>query len=127
MNNETYLRLSYFVAAAIGVLAAVAAVLVLRRRHRDATGGDAPNGLGRLLRRAFPTWLILAVLLGFMSVTYFDCGHKTYPSIVGDRAHLVCKTQEQASAMAYYLAAALVGYGFVVMLGLWARARKAGR
>ena len=127
MTNETYLYLSYFSAAAIGVLAAVATGLVLRRRHREAAGGEAAGGLGRLLRRAFPAWLVLAALLGFMSVTYFDCGHKTYPSIVGDRAHLVCKTQEQASEMAYYLAAALVAYGFVMMLSLWARARKPAR
>jgi len=127
VTNENYLYLSYFAAAAIGVLGAAATALVLRRRHREAAGGEAAGGLGRLLRRAFPAWLILAVLLGFMSVTYFDCGHKTYPSIVGDRAHLVCKTQEQASEMAYYLAAALVAYGFVMMLSLWARARKSAR
>jgi hypothetical protein len=29
--------------------------------------------------------------------------------------------------MAYYLAAALVAYGFVMMLSLWARARKSAR
>jgi hypothetical protein len=64
------------------------------------------------------------VLLGFASVTYFDCGHDTYGKIVADRAHLVSKTQEQAAAMARYLAVAIMGYGFVMVLMLWARARR---
>jgi mannose/fructose/N-acetylgalactosamine-specific phosphotransferase system component IIC len=129
VTNEEYLYVSYFVAAGIGVLLAIAtATLWLRRSHRQATGGVVPaTGLGRLLRRVFPTWLILAVLLGFASVTYFDCQHKDYASIVGDRQHLVLKTHEQAAAMSRALAIALTAYGFVLMLYLWSHARSASR
>jgi hypothetical protein len=124
VTNEQYLFVSYFGAAAAGILLAVAtATLALGRSHREATGGPAPGGLGRILRRVFPTWLILAVLLGFLSVTYFDCGHGTYKSIVEDRPHLYHKTQEQVAGMARYLAAALTAYGFVMAAFLIARAK----
>jgi hypothetical protein len=124
--------MSYFAAAGIGVLLAIAtATLWLRRSHRQATarpnGLAGATGLGRVLRRVFPVWLILAVLLGFASVTYFDCQHKDYASIVGDRQHLVRKTHEQAAAMSRALAIALTAYGFVLMLYLWSHARSTSR
>jgi hypothetical protein len=124
VTNEEYLHASYFAAIAIGVLVAVASAAWLASGHREATHGPGVARLGKVVRRAFPPWLILAVLLGFASVTYFDCGHDTYGKIVADRAHLVSKTQEQAAAMARYLAVAIMGYGFVMVLMLWARARR---
>jgi len=123
VTNEQYLYVSYFVAAAAGITAAAVMILWLGRAHREATAGAATNVLGIVLRRAFPAWLILAVLLGFMSVTYFDCSHGSYATIVEDRQHLIHKTQEQVTAMCRYLAIALIAYGFVMMLFLWARAR----
>ena len=123
MTNETYLVVSYFAAAAGGAGLAVATAAVLAGPNRLATIGKACDTLGRILRRAFPAWLILAVAMGFASVTYFDCQHTNYASITGDYNHLVRKTQEQASAMSYYLAAAIVAYGFVLAAFLWARAR----
>ena len=98
-------------------------ILWLGRAHREATAGAAAKGLGMVLRQAFPAWFILAVLLGFMSVTYFDCSHGSYATIVADRGHLIHKTHEQVTAMCRYLAVALFAYGFVMMLFLWARAR----
>lgn len=124
MSNEQYLQVSYFVAAGAGVAAAVVTALVLRRANREAT--EAPSDVawaGRLLRRGLPTWLILAVLLGFVSVSYFDCKHDTYEEVVADRGHLVGVTRLQASVMARYLTCALVGYGVVLGLFLWARAK----
>ncbi|MCX5676675.1 MAG: hypothetical protein NTX87_16900 [Planctomycetota bacterium] len=128
MTNELYLYISYFAAAMGGVLfAAATAALWLRRSHHEATGGRASGRLGKVLRRAFPAWLILAVLLGFTSVTYFDCGHKDYAAVVADRGHLIHKTGEQAAAMARYLAVALTAYGFVLTAVLIARARTRAR
>jgi nitrate reductase gamma subunit len=125
VTNELYLYISYFAAATGGVLfAAATAALWLRRSHREATGVRASGRLGKVLRRAFPAWLVLAVLLGFTSVTYFDCGHGGYAAVVADRGHLVHKTQEQVTAMARYLAVALIAYGFVLTAVLAARARR---
>jgi len=123
VTNEQYLYVSYFVAAGAGITAAAVMILWLGRAHREATAGAAAKRLCMVLRRAFPAWFILAVLLGFMSVTYFDCNHGSYATIVADRGHLIHKTQEQVTAMCRYLAVALVAYGFVMMLFLWARAR----
>jgi len=124
MDNERYLVVSYFAAAGIGVAMALATALVLGGPIRRALAAAAP--LARLLRRALPPWLVLAVLLGFLSVTYFDCQHKTYQDIVADRHHLVERTFEQGSQMAVYLAAALVAYGLALGIGLAAQARRAG-
>ena len=123
VTNEQYLYVSYFVAAGAGIVAAAVMICWFGRAHREATAGAAAKGLGMVLRRVFPIWLILAVLLGFISVTYFDCSHGSYATIVADRGHLIHKTQEQVTAMCRYLAVALVAYGFVMMMFLWARAR----
>jgi len=129
VDNEQYLQVSYFVAAGAGIVAAVVTALVLRRANREAT--EAPSAAawaGRLLRRGLPAWLILAVLAAFMSVSYFPargCNEpsKTYSQIVADRDHLVQVTKTQASEMANQLAVALVDYGVVLGIFLWARAR----
>ena len=122
MSNESYLIVSYFAAAGAGVVLALGTALVLGGPVRRALKAAAP--LGRLLRRALPPWLVLVVLMGFLSVTYFDCQHDTYQKIVADRAHLVNKTFEQGGGMTKYLAVALPVYGLVLGIGLWAQARR---
>lgn len=123
MTNEQYLHVSYFAAAVGGVALAALTAMILARPHRHATKGQTLPQLGKLLRRAFPSWLVLTVLLGFMSVTYFDCSHNSYAEIVADRAHLVDKSQEQVFLMSMCLAIALITYAVVLVLFLWARAR----
>lgn len=72
------------------------------------------------LRRVFPSWLVLAVLLAFMTVSYMEC--RTYEQVVADRDYLIDKTQEQLYRMSVWLAVALTIYAVVLMLFLWARA-----
>jgi hypothetical protein len=124
VTNEQYLYASYFATAAAGALAAIVMAVWLGRSHPEVADGPPAMRLGRVIRRAFPPWLILAVLLGFMSVTYFDCNHSSYTQIVEHRGYLTSKTQEQVSAMARHLAAAIMGYGFVMVLVLWSRTRR---
>ena len=125
MTNEQYLHVSYFSAAAAGLALAVITAAVLAGPHRQATAGAAIRKLGAILRRALPTWLVLAVLLGFASVSYIDCSHENYAKVVADREHLIRKTQEQASSMMLYLAVTIGAYGFVLVPLLWARMRRA--
>jgi hypothetical protein len=59
-------------------------------------------------------------MLAFLSVSYFDCGHKTYESIVQDREHMVEITHSQVQAVFLWLLVALMAYslGLAVMLAL---------
>jgi len=123
MSNEQYLTVSYFAVAGAGVLAAVGIALVLQKPLRGAMEACA-TPLGRILRRAMPAWLILAVLLGFLSVTYFDCSHDSYEKIVADRGHLVSKTREHGSAMSLYVAGGLALFSLLVGLCVFAHSRK---
>jgi hypothetical protein len=125
MGNEPYLTVSYFAAAAAGVVGAVVVALVLRKALRRALA-VCTSPLAHLLRRALPAWLILAVLLGFLSVTYFDCEHGSYETIVADREHLIGKTCEQGSTMSLYVAGGLVLFSLLVGLAIFAHARKGG-
>jgi len=122
MTNEQYLVVSYFAAAAAGVLLGVLTTLCLSRPLTKALEGVA-RPLAVVFRRFLPPWLILAVLLGFFSVTYYDCKHNTYQDIVSDRHHLVQKNFEQGSRMTQYMAAALAAYGLVLGLSLWGGVR----
>lgn len=117
MTNERYLIVSYFAAAGAGVLLALVTAFVLSAPLAKALGHVA-RPLAAVFRRFLPSWLILAVLLGFLSVTYYDCSHETYQKIVADRRHLVQKSFEQGSSMTQYLATALAAYGLVLGLSL---------
>jgi tellurite resistance protein TehA-like permease len=123
MTNESYLNVSYFAAVILGLILAVMTWFILYRPHKEATTAAKIEKLGSLLRRVFPSWLILAVLLAFISVSYFDCDHTDYEQIVADRDHLVGKTQEQVYTMLISLAVALFSYCFVLVLFLWVRAK----
>ena len=117
MTNEQYLVVSYFAAAAAGVVASVLTALVLYKPLRGAVEMLlAPAG--RLLRRLLPMWLILAVLFAFMSVSYLDCGHHSYREVVEDRPHLVNTTHSQARTMAAYLGVGLVSYCLALAIAL---------
>jgi hypothetical protein len=72
------------------------------------------------MRCVFPPWLILTVLLAFMSVSYIDCGHPSYSQVVEDRGHLAGRTQEHVYKMLIFLAVALFAYCCVYVLVLWA-------
>ncbi len=76
------------------------------------------------MKRIFPLWLIVAVLLAFISVSYIDCSHKDYQQVVADRGHLVSKTREQVWTMLAWLAVALFTYCLMLVLFLWAVARR---
>lgn len=123
MSNEQYLLVSYLAAGGLGLAAAVGTALILAGPHRDVTGGPARR-LGRLFRRLFPPWLVLAVAFGFVSVSYIDCEHEDYPAVVADRDHLYEKSREHVRWMAGSLAASLFMYGFALVPLLWVRARR---
>ena len=123
MTNESYLVVSYFAAAGAGVLLAVLTALLLSAPLRGALAAVA-RPLATVFRRALPSWLILAVLFGFFSVTYFDCHHKTYQEIVADSHHLVQKNFEQGADMTEYLATALAAYALVFPFSLLGAARR---
>lgn len=109
MTNEEYLVVSYFCAAGGGVAGAVLTALVLRGSLRRAVAGVL-GPVGRLFRRVLPAWLVLLVLFAFISVSYMDCGHKTYQDVVTDRGHLEQVTRTQVSDMLNYLAVGLLAY-----------------
>lgn len=123
MTNEQFLYVSYFAAVAGGVGLAVLTAVILAGPNRQATGGKLLPKLGKFLIRAFPSWLVLMVLLAFISVSYIDCAHENYAEVVADRDHLVNTTQQQISQMSIYLSIALMSYAAVLILFLWARAR----
>ena len=125
MSNEQYLVVSYFTAVAAGVAMAVLTTLLLVGPLGKALAGAAAP-LAQVLRRVLPVWVILAALLGFLSVSYFDCEHGTYEKIMADRPHLVATTFEQGGAMCRYVAAGLAAYAVALGLALFAHARTTG-
>ena len=123
MTNEQFLYVSYFAAVAGGVGLAILTAIILARPNRQVTENHILPQLGKFLRRALPSWLILMVLLAFISVSYIDCAHENYAKVVADRDHLVNTTQQQVFQMSIYLSIALMSYAAVLILFLWARAR----
>ena len=120
MTNETFLYLSYFSALVLGLVLACVMLVVLRKSHREIIASDKVRKLGSLIKRVFSFWVFVAVLLAFISVSYIDCSHENYASVIADRDHLVNKTQEHLSRMSICLAVALFTYCLALVLFLWA-------
>ena len=119
MTNEQYLIVSYFIVAGGSVVAGAVTALVLRGPLRKTVAWiSAP--VGRFLGRSFVAWILLAAMLAFLSVSYFDCRHDTYKSIVQDRDHMVQVTHNQVMTIFQWLLIALMAYslGLAVMLAL---------
>lgn len=121
MTNGQFLYLSYFAAAAGGIGLAVLTAIALARPNRQATEDKFLHQLGRFLRRVFPFWLILMVLLAFISVNYMEC--RSYTEVIADRDYIIDKTQQQVYRMSICLAIALMAYAVVLLLYLLACAR----
>lgn len=96
-------------------MAAVLTALALRSPLGKAVSAML-SPVGKMLRRALPAWLILAVLFAFMSVSYFDCDHCTYKSVVENRAYLERITCEQIVTMMHYLCAAMLSYAMFLSI-----------
>jgi hypothetical protein len=110
VTNEQYLYVSYVGAIALGVALAVITAALLRHSHHQAMAAAAFRHVGAILKRAFPAWLVLAALLGFVSVSYIDCDHHNYAQVVADRDYLFECSRLHASRMLYCLVGALMAY-----------------
>lgn len=115
MTNERYLIVSYFCAAAGGILAAMLTAFALRSPLGKAVAAVL-SPVGKVLRRALPAWLILAVLFGFMSVSYINCGHSNYEAVVKDTEYLKQVTYDQIGRMMHYLCAAMLSYAMFLSI-----------
>jgi len=115
VTNEQYLWVSYFAAGAGGLALAVVTPLILRGPLRQAVA-ELLFPVGWVIRRALPGWLVLLVVLAFLSVSYIDCDHPDYASAVEDRTHLVDATRQQARRM--LLAAGVGTLAFVLGLSV---------
>ena len=114
MTNEQFLYVSYFSAAGAGIFLAIVTAVLLRNAICRALAGAAVKGLVQLVGRVLPAWLVLTVLLGFISVSYMDCSHQSYQSVVADREHMEAVSRSHAQTILFSLTITLTA--FVVML-----------
>lgn len=108
---------SYFAVAALAIAFAGAAWLYLRRSFGGIAQALSKGNLARILKPMFPAGLFLPAFLGFVSVSYRDCG-KSYEEIVKERSYLIQKNQEQISSILLWIVAALLFWDLVILLAL---------
>ena len=121
MTNEQFLYILYFGAGGGGLALVVVTAIALARPNRQATDSAVLPQLGKFLRRVFPPWLILTVILAFISVNYMEC--RSYSEVIGNREYIVDKMQQQVYRMAIGLSIALMTYAVILALYLLACAR----
>ena len=119
MSNEQYLIASYFAVAAGALASGVLTAVVMRGPLVKAVRCVA-RPFSKLLGRGLVVWCILAAMLGFLSVSYMDCNHDSYDSVVADRPHIEQVTHSLASSSLNYLTLGVFVYtlGLSVMLVL---------
>jgi hypothetical protein len=125
MSNEHYLIVSYFFVGLVSLSLGVAAYRVLRRPFRAIAEAVAGNVRSALLKRTLALSMIMAAVLGFLSVSYRGCG-MSYQEIVKDRAYLVQKNREQLQGVSNWIVYAIFAWGVVVVICLVAARRKEG-
>ncbi len=124
MTNEQYLIVSYFAVAGGAIAAGGVSAAFLLKPLGQATA-RLTVAAGRLAKRSLLAWLVLAALLGFLSVGYFgSCDHTTYKEIVEDRPWLILKTHEQIYQLGNYLTVALLTYSLALAVTLSLAGRK---
>jgi ABC-type uncharacterized transport system permease subunit len=122
MSNEHYLIASYFVVGFVSLALGVAAYRVLRQPFAavaEATAGRRAT----LLKRTLALSLVLAAILGFISVNYRACG-KSYDDVVKDRDYLQEINRQQLQHASNWIVAALFASAFLVVILLAIRRRK---
>ena len=114
MNNEKYLIISYFGVGLLSTVLGLATWMFLRRSFISIARTLKEKRFSRLLNSLFLPGLLLPALVGFLSVSFRGCG-QSYSDIIADRSYLIAKNQEQLSGALWYIAAALIVWGFVVV------------
>jgi hypothetical protein len=120
MNNEQFLRYSYFIGGAFVMGIGLAVYLYLRRPFDEISREFQSGHLRVILKRLFPVGMVLPALAGFLSVDYHAC-NMNYEKIVADRSYLLDKNQEQIKAACVFLIVALLVWGVIVLAGLATR------
>ena len=115
MTNDQYLIVSYFVCAALSLVAGVLVYLYLRRPFAGVADSAPGKHLPTLLKRLFPCGLLFPALLGFLSVSYQGC-NKSYADIVASREYLVARNHEQLSAILFYTVLAILFWNLITLL-----------
>jgi hypothetical protein len=97
---------------------AVGTSLLLNKPLRQALQGLQ---IAKFFNILLPVWLILTVILGFISVNYLQC--REYSSVINDREYIIKRSQELVFRMAFMLKIALFAYAVIVIPQLWAVAK----
>ncbi len=122
MSNERYLVISYCVFAVVslglGALAYRLLAVPFAAIARATAGARAP-----VLRRALGTSIIMAALVGFLSVSYNLRGCMSYEQVVQDRQYLVQMNQRQLQSTGNWLVVAVFLWCAVVLICLVAQRR----
>lgn len=118
MTNTQLLYLTYFGAAAGGVILAACTSLLLNKPLRQAL---RTLQIAKFFNILLPVWLILTVILGFISVNYLEC--REYNSVINDREYIIERSQDLVSRMAFALKVALFVYAVILIPQLWAAAK----
>ena len=118
MTNEQLLYLTYFGAAAGGVILAACTAMLLNKPLRQAL---RDLRIAKFFNILLPVWLILTVILGFISVNYLEC--REYSSVINDRQYIIERSQEVVFRMAFSLKIALFVYAVIIIPQLWAAAK----
>jgi hypothetical protein len=109
MNNwsELHIGIVYIAGLLIGLLAGIAIIIWIQPLKVVLT--KIAGKFEIIWTRSFKTTLVLAVLLGAMSVSFRDC-YGNYAGLLGSGKTTLMKGFEQVSSSLGYLA---------VILGLW--------
>jgi hypothetical protein len=116
LTNDQYLISSYFVCAALSIVAGALIYIYLRRPFAGVADASSSKHLSSILKKLFPCGLFFPALLGFVSVPYQGCSRTTYAEVIENREYLVAKNHEQIAAVLFCILVAVLFWNVVAFL-----------
>ncbi len=119
MPNEQYLRVSYFVVAALSLVLGYTVGRLLGKPFREVTNATGRGPFAAVLNRSLPLGAVVFALASCLSVSYTarGCGdQRSYEAVVADRSWMVEKNLEQVSETFEGLSIAVLAWGALTLM-----------
>jgi|SRR6185436_12413536 len=114
MTDDQHLIASYFGALALVVACALVAFICLRHPFAAFARVLAPRWTATGLRRFLFVLIFFPALAGVFSVSFYDCTHATYDTIVADRTYVQTQARVEVANGLQEIVLGVLFLGFVL-------------
>jgi hypothetical protein len=118
MQSDRFLIASYIVGGLVCLGIALAVNLWMRRSVEGVLDILRDPDRKQLLKRAFPSSIILIAVSAFLGVNYYGCPRRDYESIAADHAYILGINYDQIWSAALSLIVVIVIWAVIILVNV---------